>query len=63
MAKKAKRKGKVTLGDNSAEYEFNPFSNGRVDYSGFGYHNDKRKSNERRQRKLESKRARQGDYD
>ena len=60
---KAQRKGSVTLGGRTIKFETNMFGGSHVDYSGFGVHGDKRKRAERRDRKMEEKRARQGDWD
>lgn len=60
---KAKRKGSVTLRGRTINFETTMSSGGHVDYSGFGVHSDKRKRNDRRNRKLEEKRARFGDWD
>jgi hypothetical protein len=55
---------KVRLGDKVEIVECPRFCpKGHTDYSGFGAHQDKGRHADRRERKLEEKRARMGDYE
>jgi hypothetical protein len=59
MAKKAKTKIRLTLGNKTRTEEVNLFPpTGHNSYSGFGAHEDKERKAERRNRKIEEKRMR-----
>ena len=59
MAKKAVHRNKLTLNGKSKTIETNMFQpSGHMDYSGFGYHEDKNRKAARRDRKMEENRAR-----
>ncbi len=55
---------KIKLGDSTKSISIDVFGgSGHIDYSGFGYHEDKNKKSERRKRKQEEKRAKRGDFE
>ena len=60
---KAKRKNTIRVGNRVVSYETNMFApSGHTVYSGFGCHQDKQRKAERRNRKMEEKRAMRGDW-
>lgn len=60
---KAKRKNTIRMGDKKVSYETSLFApSGHTIYSGFGCHQDKQRKAARRERKMEEKRAKLGDY-
>jgi len=55
---KAKRTNKIRIGNKVMQFETDLFSpSGHTTYSGYGYHNDKNRSAERRAHKMEAKRV------
>jgi hypothetical protein len=65
MGKQFKKKTTIRYGNKSVTTETAVFGGGsHIDYSGFGYHeSDKDKAANRRNRKLEERRVRRGDWE
>jgi hypothetical protein len=64
MAKKATKKKTVNFEGKSHSFDVNVFpSTGHVSYSGFGFHVEKTRRTERRDRKLEVKRMKFNDFE
>ena len=64
MASKAKVKTIISMGGKTTVAESNAFPPaGHIVYSGFGAHNDKHRNAQRRNRKIEEKRAKMGVWD
>jgi len=64
MAKKIKRNGTIKMNGKSHTFDLSfVMNNSHTDYSGFGYHEDKQRKAQRRDRKMEERRARRGEWD
>jgi hypothetical protein len=62
--KKATHKTKFKMNGETTIIETNLFgSTGHITYTGFGIHEDKCRKADRRNRKIEEKRAKLGDYE
>ena len=64
MAKKIKRKGTINMNGKSHTFDLSfQMNTSHTDYSGYGYHEDKQRKAKRRDRKMEERRARRGEWE